>query len=165
MNKKKKPDINELKMGKNPFMTNIEIKCRVFDKDEHVIIKSEESINIPVGSFKNQMVVEEQSYTKLWHDVDFRNIVLKLSTNAIKLFVFIQYQLSPNKDYIWINNRLFQDSADIRMKSQYEEGVEELVRYGIITTTIYKDVYWINPLILFSGNRLKKYPDNLKMRD
>lgn len=164
MNIKKKPDINEDKMGKNPFIANIFIKGRIYEKEESIIIRTEEGFNLPTGSFKNTIVVEEQSCTKLWHDVDFRNIILTMSPEATKLFIYIQYTLKPNEDYIWINSRLFQDCCKITKKQIYLNAVEELVRYGVITTTIYPDTYWINPLIIFSGNRLKKYPENIKYR-
>lgn len=164
MNKKIKPEINEKKLGFNPFMTNITLKGRMLDKEENIIIQSDKGVGVPVGTFKSTIVIEEQSFTKIWHDTDFRNIILKLDEVSLKLFIFIQYQLEPNKDYIWINSRLFQDTACVKHKSEYIEAMEKLVRYSIVTTTIYPDVYWINPLILFSGNRLKKYPDNLKLR-
>jgi hypothetical protein len=164
MNKKKKPEIDEKRMGMNPFITNISLKGRTFDKEEQIIIQVEEGMNIPSGTFKNKLVVEEQSCTKLWHDTDFRNIILLLSYNALRLFNYIQYTLKPNIDYIWINSRLFQDTCKINKKQEYIDAVEELIRFGVITTTIYPDTYWINPLIIFSGNRLKKYPENVIIR-
>ena len=165
MNKKKKPDFDIEKMGKNPFITNITLTGRCFDKEEQIVIQVDEGINIPSGSFKTKLVVEEQSCTKIWHDTTFRDILLGLkSIVSYKLFIHITHTIKPNEDFVWINSRLFQDKAGVVKKSDYINAVEELVRYGMITTTIYPDTYWINPLVIFSGNRLRKYPEHIKLR-
>jgi len=43
----------------------------------------------------------------------------------------------------------------------YKRGVEELVRYGFLTPTVYKYTYWVNPSQLFNGNRINKYPEKV----
>lgn len=163
MNTKKKPFINEEDMGKNPFIVNQVIKARTFAKDNHYTIQSDEGINLVTGSLKESLILEEQSYTKIYHDVDYRDILLRLKEKGLKLFLYITYQITSNEDYIWINNVHYQNITKYT-KQDYLEGVKELVRYSIITTTIYPEVYFINPMIFFSGNRLKKYPDNIKIR-
>lgn len=162
MSYKKKPEINEELMGKNPFMTNIQIKARSFDKSS-TLIKHEDGVNLPTGTVRNTMLVEEQSYTKIYHDTDYRDIILGLSEKATKLYLYITYRVNSNEDYVWLNNIHFQELMKYK-KRQYVECVHELVRYGIITPTIYPETYFINPLIFFCGNRLKKYPENVKLR-
>jgi hypothetical protein len=163
MNVKRKPDIIPENMGKNPFIVNEMIKARSFQKDKHFIMQTNDGVNYVSGDLKESMLVEEQSCTKLYHDTDYRNIILKLDSKALRLFMFIMYQINPNEDYIWINNTLYQNQSS-STKSEYLEGLNYLIRYSIITTTIYPEVYFINPMIFFSGNRLKKYPDNIKVR-
>lgn len=164
MNKKTKPTIDSAKLGTNPFIVNQVIKARSFDKSSHVLIKTDEGINLPVGDIKTAMLVEEQTFTRVFHDVDFRNILLLLDELPLKLVLFVIYQIIPSEDYIWINSRLFQDKTKTRDKRDYIAALETLIRYGVLSPTIYKDVYWINPLIFFAGNRLQKYPNNLKVR-
>ena len=164
MNVKKKPDIDMKNLGRNPFIVNSEIKARSLNLGKKVIIQTDEGINLPAGSVNSLQVIEEQIYTKLYHDTDFRDICLRLNERGLKLVMYILYQLPANDDYIWINNVHFQDKCGYNKKTDYVEAVMELIRYGIITTTIYDDVYFINPLIFFCGNRLKKYPDNIKIR-
>lgn len=33
--------------------------------------------------------------------------------------------------------------------------------YDFLLEVFIKYVYWFNPLFIFNGNRIKKYPDNL----
>lgn len=163
MNIKRKPDIDVIKMGKNPFIVNEIIKARSFSKDKHYTIQTEDGINCVTGQLKESMLVEEQTCTKIYHDTDYRNIIMTLDGEALRLLKYIEYTINSNEDYIWINNLLYQ-SCTGKPKSQYIKSVQELVRYSIITTTIYPEVYFINPMIFFAGNRLKKYPDNIKVR-
>jgi len=164
MNKKKRPEIDTENMGKNPFMANAVIKARAWDKETFILIKTEEGINIPTGKVNNSLLVEEQTFTKVYHDVDFRDRLLLLDEYSLKLATFIIYQLNPNEDFIWINSSLFMSKTKLRDSRIYELAVQSLIRYDIITPTMYKDTYWINPLIFFSGNRLKKYTNNVKVR-
>lgn len=163
MNIKRKPNIIPANMGKNPFIVNEIIKARSFSKEKHYTIQTDDKINLVTGNLKEIMLVEEQHCTKLFHDVDYRNIILKLDENGMRLFLYIMYQINPNEDYVWINNTHYQSLTNVS-KKQYLEGIQNLIRYSIITTTIYQEVYFINPMIFFSGNRLKKYPDNIKVR-
>lgn len=163
MNVKRKPDIIIANMGKNPFIVNEMIKARSFQKEKHYTIQTDDGINLITGDLKESLLVEEQSCTKVFHDVDYRDIILRLDEYGLKLMFYIMYQINPNEDYIWINNVHYQKCTNLT-KKQYVEGVQSLVRYSIITTTIYPEVYFINPMIFFSGNRLKKYPDNIKVR-
>lgn len=163
-NVKKKPDIDLEKMGNNPFMLNIQIKAKEFDKDEYLIVENSDGVNIPRGIVKNKVLFEDSSSTKIYHDKDFRKIILNLSYNALRLCKFIEYQLKPSEDFIWINNTMFMKETNIRKLSIYQESLEELIRYGVLSPTIYDSVYWTNSLIMFSGNRLRKYPENIKLR-
>lgn len=158
MNVKKKPDVDKSQLGINPFIINELIKVRSFNsKKDMEIANNNESINV---SLNQKILVEYKTATKLFHDVDYRNIILRLNGNALKLFIFISYQLDVNEDYLWINRSLFMKTTTLS-KKDLNKAIDDLIRYGLITYTKYTDVYFINPLIFFSGDRLKKYPDNL----
>jgi hypothetical protein len=164
MNSVKKPFIDKDSMGKNPFIANQIIKARQINRGKTIIIETNEGINMPIGELQDVNIVEEQSYTKLFHDVDFRDRLLQLKENELKLAIHIMYQIIPNEDFIWINIPLFMRKSQIRDRRLYQLALEGLIRYALLTPTTYKDTYWINPLIFFSGNRLKKYTDNIKLR-
>lgn len=158
MNIKKKPDIDKIAIGTNPFMVNSMIKVRTFTKSKNLNMQSPDKIL--TANLDEKIVVEYKTNTKIFHDTDYRNILLRINGNALKLFLFISYQIETNEDYIWLNSSLFSKSTGLSKKDMMK-AVNDLIKHGIITTTIYKDTYFINPLIMFSGDRLKKYPNNL----
>lgn len=162
MNAKRRPTIDENKLGINPFIVNEFIKARNFSKNIP-LISQDDGINIPVGNYKQSNLVEDQDFTKVFHDKDYRAIIMNLSEKALKLYNFIIFTIRTGEDYIWINNTIFQNECSYR-KKDYILAVEELKRYGIITSTSYSETYFINPFIFFCGDRLKKYPNNIKIR-
>jgi hypothetical protein len=46
---------------------------------------------------------------------------------------------------------------------EYKKALEELVRYALLAQTVIQGVYWFNPDFFFRGDRLKKYPKNIKL--
>ena len=84
-NVKKKPEIDLDKMGTNPFMLNIQLKAREFDKDEYLVVEHSDGVNIPKGRITNKVLFEDNSSTKIYHDKDFRKIILNLSYNGLRL--------------------------------------------------------------------------------
>lgn len=166
MNTKKKPDIQKSDMAANPFIANQIIKARAFNKEEHYVIQVDDGVNLINGTIKNYNLVEEQKSTKIYHDVSYRDLLFTLKERPLKLLLYIMYQIEPNEDYIWINNVHFQDHVKCN-KKDYREAVESLIDSSVLACCKYSkfsEVYYINPLIFFCGNRLKKYPDNVKIR-
>ena len=167
MNTKKKPTIDPDKIGANPFMFNKQnkIKVKTYRQGQKIIVESVDGMLIPSGTTSSVYALEQQPFTKVFHDPDFREMLMLLSPNALKLIIFIMYKLERNQDYVWVNSRLFQAEAMIKHKADYITAAEELNRYQIITPTMYTDTYWINPFLLFFGNRIKKYPDHLLIKE
>ena len=161
MNKKRKPEIDKALIGINPFIVNELIKVRSFKKKQEMNLSSYDKNQTLNASIEEKVLIEYETNTKLFHDTEYRNIILKLNGNALKLFLFISYEVKTNEDYLWINSSLFMKTTTLS-KKDFTKAVDDLIRYGIITYTKYPEVYFINPLIFFSGDRLKKYPDNLK---
>jgi hypothetical protein len=159
----KRPDIDPKRMGLNPFMTNVFIKARAFDTNKHTLVRTEDDVIIKTGTLSDKITVEEQSFTKVFHDTDYRNIILQLPEEGLRLYNYIIYQLDSNEDYLWLNESNYKIAANTSIRV-FRDGVDQLNRYGVICPTLYKDVYYINPMIFFCGNRLKKFPNNIKLR-
>lgn len=163
----KRPEIDEKKLGINPFIASLTGTMRVFKAKENLLLEYADDMNIIVGTHQKVSVVEDAVFTKVYQETFWRDIILDLSPNATKLWVYLCYTLVPNKDYIWINKTFLTAKLGLKNHRQLQEILDsELIRYALLSSsTGLKDVYWINPCIIFCGNRLKKYPGNFKQRN
>lgn len=89
---KRKIDIE--KLGKNPFLESLVIKCtkRI---DDSKFVMDEEGIMLPASS-----VIEKQKAMKVFRFAGGKQQVMNLSGTALRMFVYIQYD--AEKDYIEI---------------------------------------------------------------
>ena len=56
---------------------------------------------------------------------------------------------------------MYMNENEISSINTYKTAVQELCKYLFIyphAKTIYKDYYWINPSLMFSGNRIDLNP-------
>ncbi len=51
--------------------------------------------------------------------------------------------------------------ANITSINTYKKGLNDLIRYGVVSQTTIKDTFWINPEFFFKGSRTGKYPDKI----
>lgn len=158
---KKQPVFDEDAMGVNPFMVNEKIKARKCTKEEATLLQFSDKIYVKAGTMAPEQVFEERPYAKVFEDVDYRDIVLRLPYDALRLYTFIQYQIRNNKDWLWINFALFKRVTGLRKDTEVESAINALERYGFICATKHDRVYWVNAMIFFKGNRLKKYSANV----
>lgn len=166
-----KKNFDESKLTQNPFMVNppiaggIPIRARSFNKTDKLILESVEGIYLPAGKLNETVLVEDEVFTKVYHDVKYRDIILNLSHDALRLWTYITYDITSNKDFYWMNMTFITRHLRLRSSFELKQIIDnELVRYAFITPTQFPNVYWINPAILFCGNRMKKYPQNVVVR-
>lgn len=92
-----------------------------------------------------------------------RSILGSLSGSASKVFLWIQQSLRYGEDYIKFNSKNFIKETKMS-PSTLVKAKKELIDKQIIAEM--KDnnkYYWINPVIMFKGSRVKKYPDSLSI--
>lgn len=157
MNTKKKPVITEEQLGYNPFVKPLVIKVRSVEfKGQYRLNEKEELYENVTGR------IEYGEVCKFYCSADRRNIRSKLSPRACQMVLWIMNELRYSEDFIWMNKNRYMREHDISSVSTYKGCIDELIRYGHITPTLVKDVYWINPDFMFKGDRIKKYPKNLE---
>jgi len=88
-----------------------------------------------------------------------RNILSKLSGSAAKLLLWIQQSIHYGEDYIKFNSKSFIKETGMS-SSTLVKAKQELIDMFIIAEMENK-YYWINPIFMFKGSRVKKYPDNI----
>lgn len=153
MQKYRKPIINEEDLGINPCTIPLQIPIvRWVSKSFQVDLD---------GDVLNDVYdIEIDKHVKLYQTSERRKLVMQISNSSNKLLTWIMYELTTNKDWIWVNKKRFMEETGMSYNT-YKLSITELHKYNLIQPTIQQDVYWINPHFFFPGNRVKKYPKNI----
>lgn len=152
-----KPNIDEM-LGVNPFIQSLEIIVSAVPLKD-VYEKAEDGIIL-----RKEIALESIPYVKLYQTVDRREIVMNLSDKAQRLLLWIMFNLKPSKDYIYINTKRYMTKNNIKAPNTFINAKKELIRYGLISTTVIQQYYWINPDFFFNGSRINKFKKNLKFK-
>lgn len=150
-----KPKFEEKDLGKNPFASNVQIPTRSFTGKEYYPDKDGDIL-------PKEIVWDAGECTKLYTTRDNRLTVNNLSDKAKSLFLWVAFELEVGKDYIWINRSRYMSELGISSTTTVSNAINELVRYGFLTYSSIKGIFWINPGFLFNGNRVKKYITEVK---
>lgn len=154
----KKEVIDEGTLVKNPFTYSLVIPASK-------LFLSETFREDRDGVFVQQSFVHDRvSSTRVFHSQDVEASLALLSPTAMKLYIFIAYRMKVNQDWIQLNKELFMVKFGVKSEKSVNNAIKELLRYCFITSSHYGSVYWINPSILFCGDRLKKYPNNVEIK-
>ncbi len=153
---KKLQDIDESKMILNPFANNLFIEATKLTDIGKFIIDTNGDRQ-PVTS-----LVEKRQNVKLFYCTGCKDIVYNLSPGAKSLYLFVLYNLESGQDWIQLNSQWYMTKNNVKSINTFKEAAKELCRYLFLSLSVdYKDVYWINPMMFFSGNRITKYPDKV----
>ena len=151
-------EFDEKNLIKNPFEFTLQIPVTELISNIEYIKDMEEGIIVPKG-----IVLERTKSIKLYYCEDCKDFVANLSDKAQRLYLHILYNLLHGKDWIQINSEYYMKKNGISSINTFKNAIKELMRYSFISPTEYKTVFWINPNLFFAGNRLKKYPNNIKI--
>ena len=86
----------------------------------------------------------------------FRNPILRdLSHVGLRLFLHLIFTCKPNIDWVVINIRDAMGECGLKYRADVYRGIADLVEKGVISKKE-KGVYWINPHVLYNGNRIER---------
>ena len=166
--KKLKPNIDERDLVSNPLTFSSDFIVRVRDMDKSIDMVDVNSIQdgivvVPPSKITQRFVVEDEPFTKIYSSSALRKNLMGCTPKSKDLLWFIVYELESGKDWLWINRQRYMEESNVSLNT-YKAAIQELVRYNFIQVTLYTDVYWINPMYFFKGDRIKKYPKHVKTR-
>lgn len=148
-----KPKFDEEDLGVNPFTQSFKIVTRAITiKSQFKVVK--DRIKVPV-----ELDMEYEPSCKIYTAPSKRLWLFKQKPRSQSLMLWIIYAIDYSKDYIWINKKRYMEESGTSLNTT-KAAIEDLIKAGVITKTIIKDVYWINPKFFFKGDRVKKYPNN-----
>lgn len=158
-----------LERAVNPFTTQDFVKVREVTVTNRMINVGDISdgvITNKPSELKSKLLLEDESFCKVYTRMGYRLHILELSDNAKSLFLWIIYEMNANCDYIEITGRQRKRYIAEAKKSNIaiNMAIKELINASVISATTINGVYWINPLFIFTGNRISKYPDKLLQR-
>lgn len=149
---KKLQEIDESKLLLNPFVNNLQIEATKLTETNKFVLS--DGVQVHVST-----LIEKRQNVKLFYCTACKDMIYNLSPGAKSLYLFVLYNLESGQDWIQINSQWYMSKNSIKSINTYKEAVKELCRYLFLSQTVdYKDVYWINPMLFFSGNRIAKYP-------
>lgn len=155
MQKYKKPKFDIKQLGVNPCSFPLIIPVNEIEFKGQYKKEGDMFVNVTKE-------VEATPYSKIYITAERRKLVASLSASAKELYLWLMYEVNVSEDALWINRDRFMEENKTSLNT-YKKSVEELVRYAFIAYTVIKDVYWINPDFFFRGDRITKYPKNIRL--
>jgi len=152
------------KNKENPFLSQAveEIKNNIVKKyktasktGEKAILKAfDENTGEIVGhtQFIRQIEVDEQQFAKFY--LSNFSAFFDLKPSAIRVFGYVLSQLTPNKDYFYIDFDEMLEITKYKNKSSIYDGLASLVQNEVIARGKNEYHYFINPMVVFNGNRI-----------
>lgn len=155
----------------NPFL-----KQAIEEIDHHVVKKWQNSTSTskkailtavdndgePVGytSFVRQIKVDDDKFTKLY--LAQFEAFFELSQAGIRVFGYIMTCMKPRKDMIAFSIKDCMEYTKYKSRATVYKGLTELLRGGIIARGKEDWQYFINPLIMWNGDRVTFVNDYVK---
>lgn len=151
----------------NPFMQNTKIDVIILSKNRSImtidqLLNNHDKIieNPELGTIKVNYLVEKAKHINLYQSVELRKVLLNLSLPAHTMLRYIECNLRYNEDTVYLNqNKIIQES-NIKSKTTINKGIQELIQNNFISLQN-KNTYWINPNILFYGDKTKVFSSKL----
>jgi hypothetical protein len=147
--------------GQNPFMKDTILKT----KGKEIVRTELTNVRVTVETL---LYGDSEDYVKIFASAKNRDIMLSLSSEGLKLLMFIMFQLEFLHDIIWINKKLFISKTNETSKMNiriYKQAIDNLIEkeYILPLNTGEDDYYWINPIRFFKGNRYNLYAENFQV--
>ena len=146
--------------GVNPYEPNGITKrvCTAKSVEKHVVDQATgEMMSLKIIPHAFEVPHDPVVFTKLFR-TDLVNTIRGLNSPAINLFFLIAERLPPNCDHVCITEDDFLDACEYSpgSKRMYYAAVRQLVDKKIIARTKKSSRgYWVNPNIIFNGDRTK----------
>lgn len=154
---------DESKLVNNPFTYSLVIPTTKIVSDKFKYLPAD--VYGQDGVFmKDTFHIEKTQSARIYYCPGCKAMVYNLSDRAQRLYLYILYNLIRKKDYIQINKEDYMNKNGVKSNTTYLAALEELIRYGFIGNTMYKTVYWTNPFLFSSSDRISKYPDNIEVK-
>lgn len=97
-------------------------------------------------------IVDTEKFAKIY--IDAVKTMWELDNSGVRIFTYILENLPINGDVVVLSATSIMKYCGYKSKTSVIAGINNLVQNNIIAKTISKNLYYINPLLIFNGNRL-----------
>lgn len=94
-------------------------------------------------------------YGRKW----IKDEIFKLDNNSIRLFLYIVGSIGKESQRVRINKHAYMAEAGIGLRTFYKT-INDLIKHNIINRWK-PNIFWVNPAILYRGNRPKNFKQYL----
>lgn len=159
---KKRKKINDYdQTGITPWIELKNVEYRMFNKTQ----KTKEVIDTETGEVASLVYSgttvygykDTNPYSKLYKSGALK--LSKLSSAGLKVFCYILMNIHINKESIYLCPDTLSIEIGYANKKNVYEGIENLLANDIIARKTGNSNYWINPNMLFNGDRTKLLED------
>lgn len=98
-------------------------------------------------------ITDRKEFIKIYRDS--LKTILNLSATAQKLLWYILEILPQKAVYVDIVTNICQRECGFKTRKSVSDGIIELLEKEILIKTAYQMRYWVNPVILFNGDRVE----------
>ncbi len=140
----------------NPFLVNKEFELQVAEVHHNSMLNWKGSA--AKITWENLVEVQKKvSVYKTGNNKQYTNYIFTLNRFARDIYLYMQCNLGEDQDTIKLDMEKICEVAGIS-KNSYYEGITDLKNNSIVS--VYKtNTYWVNPFILFRGDRLAYYQE------
>lgn len=103
-------------------------------------------------SFVRQIEVDEQQFAKIYLS-NFSQF-FDLNTSGIRVFGYFLAQLKPKQDMVIFFLKDCMEHTNYKTKASVYAGLAQLVESEIIARGPADNLYYINPMVFFNGDRI-----------
>ena len=157
---------------KNPFL-----KQAILEVDRHIVHKwkntagsDQKAISLVIDpdsgeivgqtTFMRQIEVDEDKFTKLY--LTQFQAFFDLTTAGIRVFGYVMTCMKPKNDMIYFDRDECMEYTKYKSVESVYRGLTELLMAGIIARAKNDNFYFINPLIIWNGDRARFVTEYVK---
>lgn len=154
----------------NPFTASLSVKVfRLHSERDYIDKKGlldgkniipAIGISLPSHKHSYSYYVELDTSTRLFRTDATDKIVNSLTDRASRLLIYVMRKLSKGSELVEIDIEEYQANYKIDSRQTVYNAITDLSNAGVISRHK-PNKYWINPAIIFNGNRIDKYKDKV----
>ena len=155
----------------NPFVDRAIQEIKSVKKTRHFTPTNKNEMQLIVNrngdvggetAFVKFVEVDEERFAKVY--LSQFSAFYELNKSAIKLFGYILIALKPNSDFFYFDIEDAMNHTGYRGKNTILNAMASLINNGIVARSNKHYKYFINPLVVFNGNRVTFAKSYIKKR-